>query len=156
MNVGERLAGYRAEARRRLERTLCSSGWREVLANRAFLRTCERTRIPAASPPSQLRGVPAYLIEANTERVRSLIQQGITDRAMLVEALGDWRTALARDARHPLLFLGLTVTTRCSFKPRCVYCNQQPAQEVLSIERLKALVTEAADPRPPYVYLTGG
>ncbi len=142
--------------RPRLGRLLRSTAWRAVLEDEAFIRWCRETRLPAASPPSQLRGVPAYLIRANGDRVSAMVASGLRDRAKLVEALGDWRTALQDDPRHPLLYLGLTVTTRCSFRPRCLYCNQIAVNDELTMERFKELIAEAASPQPPYVYITGG
>jgi len=135
---------------------MASRGWRSVLDDADFVEWCRQTRLPASAPPSQLRGVPQYLIRTNGPQVEKMVDAGVTDRERLVEALGDWRQALAHDHEHPLLFLGLTVTTRCSFRPRCLYCNQIRADDRIGIARFKELVTEAARPEPPYVYITGG
>ena len=141
---------------RRLRERFRSDDWQEVLQDEGFLRECRSNLIPPSSPPSQLRGVARYLIERNGCRVAQLVSDGERDRERLVGVLGDWEAALADDRRHPLLFLGLTLTTRCSFRPRCIYCNQRQCAEQLTVERLKELIEEAATPTPPYVYLTGG
>jgi MoaA/NifB/PqqE/SkfB family radical SAM enzyme len=50
----------------------------------------------------------------------------------------------------------MTVTLDCSFKPRCLYCNQAHLPTLLGMEDWKRLIEEAAIPDPPYVYISGG
>jgi MoaA/NifB/PqqE/SkfB family radical SAM enzyme len=97
-----------------------------------------------------------YLKERNAERVQGLLREGMTDENALVESLGDWQAALADDDHFPIAFLGLVLTLDCFFLPRCLYCNQISLPRRLSLDDWKALVSEAAEPTPPYVYLTGG
>jgi MoaA/NifB/PqqE/SkfB family radical SAM enzyme len=63
---------------------------------------------------------------------------------------------LLGDEHFPIVFLGLVVTLDCFFLPRCLYCNQTWLPRRLTVDDWKALLTEAAEPIPPYVYLTGG
>jgi MoaA/NifB/PqqE/SkfB family radical SAM enzyme len=112
-------------------------------------------RAPPAAP-AQLRVAAQYLKERNAERVRALIRAGERDEHVLTQALGDWHAALAGDAPVPILFLGLVLTMDCSFNPRCLYCNQPWLPRNLRLEDWKALIAEAAEPTPPYVYVTGG
>ena len=112
-------------------------------------------RVPPAAPAQQVRA-NEYLRERNAERVKKLLREGVTDEETLVEALGDWETALAGDDRFPIVFLGLVLTLDCCFLPRCLYCNQIWLPRRLTLDEWKALLREAAEPIPPYVYLTGG
>ena len=147
---------YRPAEARRLRALTRTDQWRRVLDDGPFLAHCAGDRVPASSPPSQLRGVPGFLIRANGEHVRALVAQGVADETTLARALGDWRRALDAEPRHPLLFLGMTVTLDCSFKPRCLYCNQAHADTLLGVADWKRLIEEAAIPDPPYVYISGG
>lgn len=140
----------------RLQHLLSTPDWAEALSDPEAVERLKAAALSPAAPPSQLRGAAEYLMQRNTPRLQSLIRSGVTDEKFLVHALGDWKSALADDAEFPLLFLGLVPTLDCSFDPRCLYCNQQATPQRLGLDDWKRLLTEAAAPTPPYVYLTGG
>jgi len=106
--------------------------------------------------PSQQAKANEYLRERNAEAAQKLMHEGVTDESALVGVLGNWETALAGDDRFPIVFLGLVVTLDCVFTRRCLYCNQTWLPRRLTLDDWKALLKEAAEPIPPYVYLTGG
>ena len=141
--------------RERLERLAGTPEWRELLAPPLL----DRLKAGLAAPPkapAQLAGATSYLKERNGERVRALIRAGTTDEKTLLAALGDWRAALADGSPFPILFIGLVPTLDCSFRPRCLYCNQAHVARRLSLADWKAVLREVAAPTPPYVYLSGG
>ena len=63
---------------------------------------------------------------------------------------------MAGDDRFPIVFLGLDLTLNCLFLRRCLYCNQTWLPRRLTMDDWKALLAEAAEPIPPYVYMTVG
>jgi MoaA/NifB/PqqE/SkfB family radical SAM enzyme len=75
---------------------------------------------------------------------------------VLVDALGNWQTALVGADRFPIVFLGLAPTLDCSFLPRCLYCNQTWLPRRLTLDDWKDVLKESAEPVRPYVYITGG
>jgi len=111
--------------------------------------------VPPRAPGQQAQA-NQYLRERNAERVRTLLHEGVRDENVLLEALGNWETALRGDDHFPIVFLGLVLTLDCSFHPRCVYCNQIWVPRHLGLDDWKALLAEVAEPVPPYVYLSGG
>ena len=149
-------AQYRQPQRDRLLELADGADWRPILARQEALRQWRADTMTAPAAPGQLAAANRYLIERNGERARKLLSQGVTDQDALIDALGDWRTALAGDDRFPITFLGLVVTLDCMFLPRCLYCNQTWLPRTLTQDAWKAVLAEAADPVPPYVYLTGG
>ncbi|MHC4471978.1 MAG: radical SAM protein [Planctomycetota bacterium] len=147
---------YRPDQRERLAQLAATPEWAELLARRDALEKWKAdVRVPPPAPGQQARA-NEYLRERNADRVAKLIDEGVTDERSLVDALGDWETALSGDDRFPVVFLGLVVTLDCSFLPRCIYCNQIWLPRKLTLDDWKELIAEAADPVPPYVYLTGG
>jgi len=48
------------------------------------------------------------------------------------------------------------LTLDCPFVPRCLYCNQSHLETRMTMAGWRRVVDEAAEPVPPYVYLTGG
>ena len=149
-------AHYQPAQRERLRALVQTPEWQALLARDAALRQWKAdVKVPPAVPAQQARAYE-YLRERNAERVKKLLREGVTDEGALVEALGDWKTALAGDDRFPLVFLGLVLTLDCCFLPRCLYCNQMWLPRRLALDEWKALLREAAEPIPPYVYLTGG
>ena len=149
-------AQYRQAHRQRLLELADGPDWRAILARPDALRQWCADTIAAPTAPGQLAAATRYLLERNGERATELVAQGVTDQDVLVDALGDWRTALAGDDRFPITFLGLVVTLDCTFVPRCLYCNQTWLPRTLTKDAWKVLLADAADPVPPYVYLTGG
>jgi MoaA/NifB/PqqE/SkfB family radical SAM enzyme len=151
-----RFDDYRPEHRERLRRLAGTTEWQELLVRRDALEEWRAAvRVPPGAPGQQAKA-NEYLRERNGARVRALIEGGERDEAVLLEALGDWEAALAGDDPFPVVFLGFVLTLDCSFLPRCVYCNQLWVPRKLTLDDWKALLTEAAEPVPPYVYLTGG
>jgi len=149
-------AGYRAPQRERLARLARTPECSELLTRREALERWKAdVRVPPAAPGQQAMA-NEYLRERNAERVRGLLDGGETDERVLLEALGDWEAALADGDPFPVVFLGLVLTLDCSFLPRCVYCNQIWLPRRLTLSDWKALLSEVAEPVPPYVYLTGG
>ena len=147
---------YQPAHRDRLRALAETPEWRGFLSRAAALRQWKvDTRLPPAAPSQQVRA-NEYLRERNAERVKKLLRQGVTDEGKLVEVLGNWETALAGGDRFPIVFLGLVLTLDCVFTRRCLYCNQTWLPRRLTLDDWKALLSEAADPIPPYVYLTGG
>ena len=147
---------YQPAHRDRLRALAQKSEWQGLLTRRDALRQWQvDTRVPPAAPSQQM-GANEYLRERNAERAKKLLRQGVTDEGELVDVLGDWETALAGDDRFPIVFLGLVLTLDCVFTRRCLYCNQTWLPRRLTLDDWKALLREAADPIPPYVYLTGG
>jgi len=149
-------ADYRQPHKERLQTLVRAPEWQAILARGDALRQWKAdARLPPAVPGQQARA-NEYLRERNGERVKKLLREGVTDEKVLLEALGNWETALAGDDRFPIVFLGLVVTLDCFFLPRCLYCNQTWLPRRLTIDDWKALLQEAAEPIPPYVYITGG
>jgi len=147
---------YQPAQRERLRALGETPEWRELLARRTALRQWKAdVRIPPVAPAQQIRA-NQYLRERNAEQVQKLLREGVIDEKVLVEALSDWKAALAGDDSFPLVFLGLVLTLDCCFLPRCLYCNQIWLPRRLTLDDWKALLSEASEPIPPYVYLTGG
>ncbi len=153
--VSPDLEGYTSSHAETLQRLWLSRGWKRWREAPELLETF-RPAAPPPAPPAQLQGALRYLIERNGPRVRERIRQGDRDEETLCDMLGDWEAATADDERFPILFLGLVLTTRCSFNPRCIYCNQRQVHRSMSVRQARRLIEEAATPSPPYVYLTGG
>jgi len=115
---------YLPKHRERLKALLEQPDWQETLAN-VDLERVKAEALNPPSPPSQLTGAAQYLLQRNSERVKQLLGEGVTDEEKLLDAFSDWETALSGDERFPILFLGLVLTLDCSFDPvRCLYCNQ--------------------------------
>lgn len=147
---------FRPAHRERLEALLQTPLWQEFLAQAGNLSTWRASVRKPPSAPSQLAGAVEYLKEKQASRLRALLQGGVTEEEALLQALGDWETVLEDEEPFPILFLGLVLTLECSFDPRCLYCNQVWLPRRLTLEGWKALVAQAAEPVPPYIYLTGG
>lgn len=149
-------AQYRQVHRERLRERAARPEWQAILARTdALERWKASVKTPPAAPGQQAKA-NQYLTERNDERVKRLIRDGVRDEKTLVEELGNWENALAGDERFPIVFLGLVVTLDCFFIPHCLYCNQTWLPRRMTLDDWKALVAEAAEPTPPYVYLTGG
>jgi len=147
---------YQQAHKERLQALVETPEWRAILARRPALRRWKADiRVPPPAPAQQIMA-SQYLRERNAERIQRLLHEGVRDEKALVEALGNWRAALVGDERFPIVFLGLVLTLDCFFLPRCLYCNQTWLPRRLILDEWKALLSEAAEPVPPYVYLTGG
>lgn len=149
-------AHHQQPHRERLNELVRSPEWQAILARPDVLRRWKAETRAAPAAPAQQAKANQYLIERNSDRVKQLLAEGVTDEGALVAALSDWKAALAGDERFPIVFLGLVVTLDCFFLPRCLYCNQTWLPRRLTLDDWKTLLREAADPTPPYVYVTGG
>lgn len=149
-------AQYEPARRRRLQAVAQTPEWQALLDRRAALREWKAAvKVPPPAPGQQALA-NERLQERNADRVGRLLDEGVRDEEALVAALGDWEAALDGDDAFPIVFLGLVLTLDCSFVPRCLYCNQLWLPRRLSLDDWKRLLAEAAEPVPPYVYLTGG
>ena len=149
-------ATYQPGPRQTLRALAETPAWQKLLARGDALEQLKaQVRVPPSAPGQQAMAGD-YLKARNGERVKALLAQGVRDEAKLLAALSDWETALAGVERFPMAFLGLVLTLDCHFLPRCLYCNQTWLPRRLTMEDWKAVLREAADPTPPYVYLTGG
>ncbi|MHC4982468.1 MAG: radical SAM protein [Planctomycetota bacterium] len=147
---------YQRPHRERLQALARTAEWQAILARGDGLRQLqEDTKVPPPAPAQQAVA-NEYLHDRNAHRARKLLDEGVTDSDSLVGVLGNWETALAGDDRFPIVFLGLVLTLDCQFLPRCLYCNQTWLPRRLSLDDWKAILTEAADPVAPYVYVSGG
>jgi len=149
-------AHYQPAHRERLCALLDTPEWSALRSREAALQQWKEEVISPPAAPSQQARANEYLRERNAERVKTLLRDGIRDEDVLLEAVGDWEAALAGDDHFPIVFLGLVLTLDCTFVPPCLYCNQTWLPRSLTIDDWKSLLKEAADPIPPYVYLTGG
>jgi len=147
---------YQENHRERLQELVEGAQWQTLLARKPALRQWKADVRAAPSAPAQQAAATQYLVARNAEHVKKLLREGVRDEKVLVEALGNWETALAGDDCFPIVFLGLVLTLDCLFLPRCLYCNQMWLPRRLTVDDWKALLEEAAEPMPPYVYLTGG
>ena len=149
-------AYYQEGHREKLRALVDTPQWRRILGRGAALRQWKAdVRLPPAAPGQQA-AAGQHLKSHNAGQAQRLLQQGVTDERVLMEALGDWEAALAGDDCFPIVFLGLVLTLDCFFLPRCLYCNQTWLPRRLTLDDWKGLLSEAAKPTPPYVYLTGG
>ena len=147
---------YQQLHRERLQILVQKPEWQAILSRDNALKQWRSEVITPPPIPAQQAKANEYLRERNSKRVKKLLREGVTDEKLLMDAVGDWETALAGDDLFPIVFLGLVVTLDCIFLPRCLYCNQTWLPRRLTIDDWKALLTEASEPVPPYVYITGG
>jgi MoaA/NifB/PqqE/SkfB family radical SAM enzyme len=147
---------YRPDQRERLRAMAESPQWQRILARGHVLEEWKAQVRRPPSAPGQQATASAYLKAHNAARVQALLREGVADENALVKALGNWETALDGEDHFPIVFLGLVLTLDCFFLPRCLYCNQGWLPRRLTADDWKAVLREAAEPTPPYVYLTGG
>lgn len=84
-----RFTHYQPAQRERLQGLVQTPEWAALLARRAALQRWKAdVRVPPAAP-AQLAMANRYLKQANAGRVHVLLQEGVTDEEVLVEALGD-------------------------------------------------------------------
>jgi MoaA/NifB/PqqE/SkfB family radical SAM enzyme len=147
---------YHPVHKERLQGFAETSQWQGLLSREATLKQWKKeTRKPTKAPTQQIKA-NEYLRERNAGRVHRLLDEGVTDEKKLLEVLGNWEAALLGKDAFPIVFLGLVVTMDCSFITRCMYCNQIWIPRRLTLDDWKNLLSEVAEPVPPYVYLTGG
>ncbi len=149
-------SGYSASQRARLRALYQEVDWQALIADEALIEQARASvRTPPPSP-SQSEGTAQYLREQNSAAVSELAASGGADLERAAAVLADWRRPLRSDSRFPFHFLGLVLTLDCCFSPRCLYCNQSHLPTHMTMPDWRRVIAEAADPQPPYVYLTGG
>ena len=147
---------YQPDQQEALKALYNSPEWSEVIGDAGVLDHARAgVRTPPA-PPSQVTGIAPYLEQNNGPRVRLELLAGARDAEGLAHEMGSWQHILQSGEDFPILFLGLVLTMDCSFRPRCLYCNQGYLPTRMKLDDWIAVLGEAARPIPPYVYLTGG
>lgn len=149
------LSHYTPAHRAELERLLETPAWQEAL-NSGLVAQVRAERIA----PGQLRNfigtVVDQLLALNQPRVEGLVAGGSADEIQLLDELSRWPA----DLEPPVLsFLGLNLTARCNFDPRCIYCNQPWIEPGVDLEGWKGIITSATAGNGgvgPYIYMTGG
>jgi hypothetical protein len=143
--------GHRAE----LERLLDTPAWQGALGS-GLVEKVRAGKIPPGQPRNFIGTVVDQLLALNQQRVEGLIAGGLADEVRLLDELARWPL----DLEKPLLsFLGLNLTARCNFDPRCIYCNQpwiEPGVDLEGWKRIIEAATTANSGVGPYIYLTGG
>lgn len=120
-------------------------------AARGSLRIPPKVANVFSTPVEQLKAI-------NEPRVRALIEAGERDEERLLVELGTWPEQWPQDLPVRMSFLGICLTYACDMQPKCLYCNQRPVPERMTIEDWKALLRSlpGTDEGGVYVYLTGG
>jgi len=153
IDLGHYAPSHRAE----LEKLLTSPGWQETLDS-GLIEEVKAERIEPGQTRDFIGTVVDELLEANGKRVEELIAQGNEDQDQLICELGKWPDRL--DGKNPKIsFLGLNVTAKCNFNPRCVYCNQPQVESSVGLDGWKKIVEEVTTNNEgigPYIYITGG
>jgi len=131
--------------------------WREAMASGAV----ETARDCLISPPAtrNVFKLPAeQLTRINGQAVQDMIAAGETDPERLLAALGTWPESWPEHVPVVLSFLGLNLSLQCDMQPRCLYCNQRPCEERMSLQDWKQVVRSVAptEGEGAYIFITGG
>lgn len=151
------LSAYTALHRACLEGVLSTTAWQSTLDSGLVDEVCT-TRLSPGSTRDFVDTVVDQLLAFNETDTRRLVEDGCSDAATLVAALGAWPNRL-REGDPLLSFLGLTLTYGCNFDPRCVYCTQTWQEPDVDLEGWKRAIdaaTRGNGGKGPYVYITGG
>jgi len=151
------LTCYAEDHARRLAALLETEEWQEAVHGGAVqaasdqLLTPPRTANVFALPVEQLKAL-------NEAAVRAKIAAGERDEERLLQVLGAWPREWPPDFPVRLSFVGLCLTLRCDMTPRCLYCNQRPVAERMTLADWRELIRSLTpgDGDGPYLYLTGG
>jgi len=151
------LEDYTPAHRAELEELLHSPAWQTEIASGRVERV-SRERLEPGRARNFVSTVVEQLLRFNRERVAGLIAQGCRDRERLLEQISRWPAGLAGE--EPVVsFLGLNLTAKCDYDPRCLYCNQPYVESAVDIQGWKRII-EAVTPRQDgpgcYIYMTGG
>lgn len=150
-------SSYTGAHARELRALLDSPAWQQAIRSGLVDEVCAE-RLEPGRARDFVATVVTQLERFNGEQVRDLIAQGCSDRSRLISVLARWSGGL--EGKDPLLsFLGLNVTSRCNFEPRCIYCNQALVESRVGLEGWKHVIEEATSEGAsdgPYVYITGG
>jgi len=140
-----------------LERLLHSPAWQETLSS-GIIEEVKSQRIEPGKTRNFIDTVVDQLLGFNEKRIKKLIEQGCDDKDYLFRELSMWPDSLA--GKDPIIsFLGLNVTTKCNFDPKCIYCNQPSIESLVDLDGWKRIVEEVTannDGKGPYIYITGG
>jgi len=151
------LTNYTQEHRLELEELLHSPQWQATI-NSGLIEEVKAERIE----PGKIRNfndtVVDQLLGFNEEGIKKLINQGCQDKDYLFRQLSKWPDSL--QGKDPIIsFLGLNVTSKCNFDPKCIYCNQPHIESLVDLDGWKSIVEEVTANRNgegPYIYITGG
>jgi len=152
------LSHYTSQHRKELEALLNSRRWQRLLASN-LIESVQSDRIKPGTPRPFIETVVDQLLEFNRGKVFERIKHGDTDEEDLFYDLSTWPPNLA--GKDPAIsFLGLNLTSRCNFDPKCVYCNQAELESEIGLARWKEIIEEVTrdsdDGMGPYIYITGG
>ncbi|MEI6503605.1 MAG: radical SAM protein, partial [Armatimonadota bacterium] len=148
---------YTPEHAARLEAVLAEPDWQEALRDGTFDLAARTLRTPPAV--TNVFALPVEQLKAlNGARVQELIAAGERDEERLLSALGTWPSQWPADLPVRLSFVGLNLGFACDMVPRCLYCNQQPVREGVTLDQWKTLLRAlpSEDGKGVYVYFTGG
>ncbi|MBU0606641.1 MAG: radical SAM protein [Armatimonadetes bacterium] len=149
---------YSPQHAARLRARFAADDWQAAVADGAVDAARRGLRMPPkvanvfSLPVEQLKAI-------NEARVRALIEAGERDEERLLAALGTWPECWPEGLPVRLSFLGLNLTLACDMAPRCVYCNQRPVDECMTVgdwRQVLAGLTPDAPDQGVYVYFTGG
>lgn len=118
-----------------------------------------RQRLLTPPPTENVFSLPVDQLTAlNGARVRAMIAAGERDETRLLAVLGRWPETWPADVPIRFSFLGICLTFACDMAPRCVYCNQRPVTEKMTLADWKGLVRSLGRTaeRGTYVFLSGG
>lgn len=140
-----------------LEATFREPDWHEVQQEGLL----DAARSDLLTPPKTINayGLPALQLERiNEPKVRQLIAAGERDEGRLLAILGAWPESWPDGAAVSLSFLGINLGFRCDMAPRCVYCNQEPVANRMTLADWKGLIRSLAttDGEGTYISITGG
>jgi sulfatase maturation enzyme AslB (radical SAM superfamily) len=148
---------YTQEHTLELERLLYSPPWQATI-NSGLIEEVKVERIEPGKIRNFTDTVVNQLLAFNEKRVKESIDQGCQDKDYLFRELSKWPENL--EGKDPLLsFIGINVTTRCNFDPKCIYCNQPDIQSLIGLDGWKRIVEEVTahnNGEGPYIYITGG
>ena len=151
------LTHYTPQHREELQALLESSRWQETLKS-GLVEEVRAEKITPGKARPFIGNVVNQLLEFNKERVRKRIAQGEVDEEVLFSELSRWPDNL--EGKDPKIsFLGLNLTARCNFVPRCIYCNQEQLEPTVGLDGWKRIIKEATlnnNGDAPYLYITGG
>lgn len=148
---------YAEDHVRRLTGLLQAEEWQEAIQSGA-VRAAE-SRLLAPPKTANVFGLPVEQLKAlNEAAVRQSIATGERDQERLLQALGAWPAQWPEAFPVRLSFVGLCLTLRCDMTPRCLYCNQRPVAEQMTLADWRRLIRSLgpAEGDGPYLYLTGG
>lgn len=152
-----RFEGYPDDHARQLQRVFEGASWGRVVAQ-GMVEEARRKLVVPARPVNVFKLPVQQLQRMNEATVRGLIAEGERDEERLLAVLGTWPQQWPEDIPVELSFLGVNLGFACDMQPRCVYCNQQPVAQRMSVRDWLRVLRREIPPGPegPYIFLTGG